>query len=177
MNIIAATLLIVFWAMTVIVLRTTPITLSKSLSWHIAQTRRGILYGKIGLTVGGALLAVSLFGYVIPAYDLGFLSIILSIITVISGTLTAYLPYEVSQRQNRWHDGLIICYVILNPILLMMVYPGLSTGWLKTTYAVGIVVQIALILVFAVTKPGRRTMFLPGQLLFMSIFAALLAIS
>lgn len=177
MNSAAIGLLIIFWAMTIVVLRMTPIIPRKSLSWHIAQTKRGIMYGEVGLTIAGVLLAISLFGYIIPKYALGFWSTILSVSIIGSGLLTAYLPYNVSPRQNWWHDRLIIVYVILNPILLLIIYSVLAPGWLKNMYLAGIVAQVDLIVILAVTKPGKRDFFLSGQLLFMSIFAVLLAFS
>lgn len=172
MNLPAAGLLVTFGVMTVLVIREVGMTPRRSLSQHIAKSPRAITYGRVGLTLGGILFIAALVEYA----HIGWWFMAATMAAACLGTAVAYLPYDVSTRQDVWHDVCSYGYVVMNPIILLMIGITLPDGGLKVGYAVGIAVQLFLIILLMTVKPARR-FFLFGQILFLGIFASLLTMS
>jgi hypothetical protein len=175
-NIAALGLLATFTGMTAAVLRQGKVEPRRSLSQHISSSSRAILYGKVGLTLGGFFFVCALVGYILPAYHLGAIFVVVVICAACLGTLTAYLPYGMSKRQDILHDLCSYGYVVLNPLILCLTYVALPGGTLRALYGVGIGVQIVLIALLVMVRPARRY-FLVGQIVFLSVFALLLSVS
>lgn len=176
MNIAAIGLMVTFTVMTGAVLHTVGVTQRRSLSEHIAKSPRTILFGKIGLTLGGLFFLLALLGYVSSKYQLDVWFAGIVILAGILGTATAYLPYNISKRQDFVHDVCSYGYVVLNPIILAIICMVLPDGYLRIGYEVGLLMQVIMIGVLVLSRPARRY-FLFGQIAFMSIFALLLIVS
>lgn len=172
MNLPAAGLLVTFGVMTILVTREAGMTPRRSLSQHISKSPRAITYGKVGLTLGGVLFVAALVEYA----HIGWWFVAATMTAACLGTAVAYLPYDVSRRQDFWHDVFSYGYVVMNPIILLTIWTVLPNGGLKLAYAVGIALQLLLIMLLIAIKPARR-FFLFGQILFLSIFASLLTAS
>jgi hypothetical protein len=89
--------------------------------------------------------------------------------------VTGYMPYDVSKRQDIVHDICSYGYVVLNPLILLMIFLTLPDGYLRVGYAVGLIVQLIMIVLLALFRPARKY-FLFGQILFLSTFALLLIV-
>ena len=176
MNIAAMGLMVTFGAMTGAVLHAVGVTPRLSLSQHIAKSSRTILFGKIGLTLGGIFFLLALLGYVMSKYQLGAWFVSIVSLASILGTVTGYMPYDVSKRQDIVHDICSYGYVVLNPLILLMIFLTLPDGYLRVGYAVGLIVQLIMIVLLALFRPARKY-FLFGQILFLSTFALLLIVT
>lgn len=176
MNIAAMGLMVTFGVMTGVVLRAVGVTPRQSLSQHIAKSSRTILFGKIGLTLGGVFFLLALLGYVMPKYQLGAWFVSVVSVASILGTVTGYVPYDVSKRQDLMHDICSYGYVMLNPLILLTILLVLPDGCLRFGYAVGFTIQLILIVLLALFRPARKY-FLFGQIVFLSTFALLLIVT
>lgn len=172
MNAPAIGLLLIFTVMTVAVLRVVGVTPRRSLSQHIAKSSRTILFGKFGLTIGGVLFTLALSNY----FFIGGWFVAVVVTAAAAGTLTGYLPYNVSKYQNLWHDIFSYGYVVCNPVILVMIWLALPNGGLRQLYAGGILLQLFLIGLLMFVRPARKY-FLYGQVAFLLIFACLLVVS
>lgn len=171
MNIPALGLLVSFMIMTTAVLREVGVVPRQSLSQHIAKSPRTIAYGKVGLTLGGVLLFLSLATY----FYLGAWFVTLVIIAACMGCATAYLPYNVSRKQNLWHDVFSYGYVVCNPVILAIVWRTLPQDGVSYAYLIGIGFQVAIIGLLIFVRRARKY-FLYGQLAFLCVFASLLIV-
>lgn len=176
MNTAALGLMVTFGVMTGAVLYAVGVTPRRSLSQHIAKSSRTILYGKIGLTLGGIFFLLALLGYVMPKYQLGAWFVGVVSLASILGTVTAYVPYDVSRRQDAVHDVCSYGYVVLNPPILLMIFLTLPDGYLRVSYGIGLAIQLIMIVLLVLFRPARKY-FLFGQILFLSTFALLLIVT
>ncbi len=173
MNIAALALMVTFGVMTGAVLHTNGVMPHRSLSQHIAKSPRTILFGKIGLTLGGVFFLLALLGYVASKYQLGAWFVGVVSLASILGTVTGYVPYDMSKRQDLVHNVCSYGYVALNPVILFMVFLALPDGYLRVSYGVGLVVQLIMITLLVFFRFARKY-FLFGQIIFLSTFALLL---
>lgn len=176
MNIAAMGLVVTFGVMTSVVLYDVGVTPRLSLSQHIAKSSRTILFGKIGLTLGGIFFLLALLGYVMTKYQLGAWFVVVVSLATVLGTATGYLPYDISKQQNLMHDICSYGYVVLNPVILLMIFVMLPSGYLRAGYVTGLIFQLIAISVLVLFRPARKY-FLFGQIIFLSIFALLLVVS
>ena len=147
-----------------------------SISLHVAQSKVAqIVFGSI-LALATFLMAITLFGWLLPKYDAGVISYLMFILVILCLCTIALVPHVIATWREPVHNvgawGFV--YVIIVAMWVMLFWPLSSPAWW-----IGLILTTInmILLLLALTKKQLRQWFLYFQMAYLGVFFSFILVT
>ncbi len=144
-------------------------TKHRSISLHVAETRRTqVVFGSI-LAIATILMAMTFFRWLLPKYDAGIVSYAMFTLVIFCLGTIALIPHVINTWREPVHNlgawGFV--HVIIVTMVMMLWWPLSSLAW---WIGLGLTTVNAILLLLAFTQKQLRQWFLYFQMAYLGVF-------